>query len=767
MFGRRKGYEVKEGIVYLTFDKGCGQIEVLTDEIINVFSPLEREGHHSKAIEGDKSKHVYFEVKEGVDFLEIITASLVVRVYDHFHVDFYDKGGRLLCADYRGNREFATPISDKFIEFLIAEGHEVPHESAEDYRVQVIKRMEGDECFYGLGDKTGVLNKRHYDYEMWNSDIPQAHTDAFKALYKSVPFLITLRKEAVYGIFFDNPCKSYFDLGKEQDGYYLFGADQGNLDYYFIGGTNMAEVIRNYTYLTGRTPLPQLFTLGYHQSRWGYETSAEIRAIADKYRALDIPIDTIHFDIDYMDGYRVFTWNERDFGEPGKVIRELEKKGFKVVTIIDPGVKKDPDYDVYREGIEQGYFVKMPEGEVYENEVWPGEAVYPDFGNPKVRAWWADKQKYLVELGVRGVWTDMNEPASFRGELPEDIVFSDESEASTHAAMHNVYGHLMSRATYEGLVRHDGRRPFVITRACYAGTQKYSTMWTGDNQSLWDHLRMAIPQMCNMGLSGLAFVGTDVGGFGADATPELLSRWVQLGCFSPLFRNHSSKGSTRQEPWVFGEETLRINQKYIRLRYRLLPYLYDLFYETGNNGLPIIRPLVLHYEKDEECKNLNTEFLFGAQMLIAPVVEQGMNKKLVYLPEGTWYDYDTMEKHTGGQYLIKSAPIDICPVFVKAGSIIPNYPPMHYVGEIEVDNLTLDVYPGEGHYIHYQDNGEDFAYLEGGYNAYECSLSADETLIIKLIHKGYAKVYRQFTIRYKGREQQFEFNGDSLTVWLS
>lgn len=767
MLGRRKGYEIREGIVYLTFEGGQGQIEVLTEDIVNVFVPHESTEHHSKAIAGEKNKHVWFEVKEGLDYLEIITERLLVRVYDRFMVDFYDREGHLLCADYRGSREFATPISEKFVEILLAEGHEAPRDNGENYAVQVVKRMEGDECFYGLGDKAGVLNKRHYDYEMWNSDIPQAHTDAFKSLYKSVPFFITLRNSCVYGLFFDNTYKSYFDMGKERDGYFLFGSDAGNLDYYFIGGSNMAEVVKNYTYLTGRCPLPQLFTLGYHQSRWGYESSAEIRAVAEKYRALDIPIDTIHFDIDYMDGFRVFTWNEKEFGEPGKLVKELEKKGFKVVCIIDPGVKVDENYYVYREGVEKGYFAKTPEGEIYVNEVWPGDAVYPDFGNPQVRQWWADKQKYLVDLGVRGVWNDMNEPASFRGELPQDVVFTDEGRISSHAEMHNVYGHYMSQATYEGLKKHDKRRPFVITRACYAGTQKYSTMWTGDNQSLWDHLRMAIPQMCNMGLSGLAYIGTDVGGFGADVTPELLSRWVQVGCFSPLFRNHSSKGSTRQEPWLFGEETLEINRKYIQLRYKLLPYLYDLFYETQKDGLPVIRPLVLHYEKDPECKNLNGEFLFGANILVAPVVEQGANKKLVYLPEGTWYDYDTRERLSGGRYLIKDAPLAVCPIYVKAGSIIPNYPPMHYVGEVEVDNLTLDVYPGEGVYIHYQDNGEDFSYEQGEYNAYECKLTSDETLTIRMLHKGYGKVYRYFTICYKGQKQKFDFNGESLTVWLS
>ena len=281
-----------------------------------------------RTIEGEKSKHIHFDVQEGIDYLEVRTAKLIIRVYDNFMVDFYDVNGQLLCADYRGGRKFATQISEKFIEFLKAEGHEVPQATDKNYHVQAVKRMEGDEAFYGFGDKAGVLNKKNYDYEMWNTDNPAAHTEAFKALYKSIPFFITLRESCVYGIFFDNTCKTYFDLAKENKEYYFFGSDRGNLDYYFIAGDNMPEVVADYTYLTGRTPLPQLYTLGYHQSRWGYETSAEIRAIADKYRALKIPIDTIHLDIDYMDGYRVFTWNEKDFGRPGEVIADLKKKGF-------------------------------------------------------------------------------------------------------------------------------------------------------------------------------------------------------------------------------------------------------------------------------------------------------------------------------------------------------------------------------------------------------------------------------------------------------
>ena len=741
--GKRVSYQKAGQQVQIQFEKGTAFVNVLTDRIMNVFLPLETKDHRSKAFEGDKEVPTEFQVAEADGALVISTSNVVAKVYDDFFVDFYDKNGKLLCADSRDGRVFQSQISERFIEFLKAEGHEVPDATDFDYPVQVIKKIQGDESFYGLGDKTGFLNKRHYEYENWNSDIPQAHTDSYKALYKSIPFLITLRKDCVYGLFFDNTYKSYVNLGKENEGYLYYGADAGNLDYYFIAGETMPEIVEGYTYLTGRTPLPQLWTLGYQQSRWGYECAGDIRDIAEHYRDLKIPCDTIHFDIDYMDGYRVFTWDDKAFGKPGAIIDEIGKQGFKVVTIIDPGVKLDPGYSKYDEGIENHYFATTPEGEVYVNAVWPGDAVYPDYGKPETRAWWADNQKFLLDLGVRGVWNDMNEPASFRGELPEDVVFTDEDRPINHAKMHNVYGHLMSKATYEGLKKYDGKRPFVITRACYAGTQKYSTVWTGDNQSLWSHLQMAVPQLCNLGLSGLAFAGTDVGGFGADCTPELLCRWVQVGCFSPLFRNHSSKGSTYQEPWRFDKQTIDINRKFVELRYRLLPYLYDLFHECEKTGLPIIRPLVLHYEKDEEVKNLNTEFLFGEHILVAPVLEQGATKKMVYLPEGTWYDFETGKEYAGGQYYLVDAPLDVCPMFVKAGSVIPTYDVVQYVGEKPYDTLKLLTYPGKGSYVHYQDNGEDFKYQDGEYALYEFH-NENGVLTAAMSHAGY-RPYKKIT----------------------
>lgn len=748
MLGRRVSHQVRGAEIRIQFEHGEAALKALTADIIHVFVPGETKEHRSKAVEGEKAQPVDFSVTEENGALCIATEELTAKVYDNFFIDFYRPDGVLLCADDRQGRIFTTQISPEYLAFLKAEGHEVPEASDFHYPVEVVKKMDGDEKFYGLGDKTGFLNKRNYEYENWNSDIPQAHTEGYRALYKSIPFLITLKQAGVYGLFFDNTYKSYLNLGKENRNYFYYGAEGGNLDYYMIAGEKMPDILSGYTYLTGRTPLPQLWTLGYHQSRWGYESAEDIREVAETYRTLQIPCDAIHFDIDYMDGYRVFTWNEKQFGKPGEVMQEIAEKGFKSVCIVDPGVKLDEDYKQYQEGIAKDYFAKTPEGEVYVNAVWPGDSVYPDFGKPAVREWWGENQKYLTDLGARGIWNDMNEPASFHGELPRDVMFTNEEKPMTHAAMHNLYGHLMCKATYEGLKKADGKRPFVITRACYAGTQKYSSVWTGDNQSLWSHLQMAVPQLLNLGMSGFAFAGTDVGGFGCDCTPELMCRWVQVGAFSPLFRNHSSKGSVRQEPWQFDEETLAISRKFIALRYRLLPYFYDLFHQCEETGLPILRPLVLHYEQDPETWNLNGEFLVGDSMLAAPVLEQGMTKKLVYLPEGTWYDFETKKPYQGKQYYMVDAPLDTCPLFVKEGSIIPTYEPMQYIGERPAEALTLMVFPGAGRYLHYQDNGTDFAYREGEYNLYEFTHEDNDgepEVKIKMLHEGYAR-YKKIVI---------------------
>lgn len=740
--GKILSYSVSENKIRVQYENQLAEITVLREDIVNVFVPCWSPEHYSKAIEGEKAVPTVFSsvLQDGNIMIE--TARLKVCIGDNLRIEFAKVDGTPLMKTCSGGRKFDGEVSEQIRQILESEGHDTSNMGARHYSVELVAEMDPCDDFYGLGDKSGFLNKKNYEYENWNSDIPQAHNEDYRALYKSIPFLICKKKKGAYGLFFDNTFHSYLNLGKENPQYFYYGADNGNLDFYFLGGDTIVELVQEYTYLTGTTPLPQLWTLGYQQSRWGYENAGQIREVACKYRELDIPCDVIHFDIDYMDGYRVFTWNEKDFGEPGELFTELGQQGYKAVTIIDPGTKVDEGYFMYDEGKKNGYFATDAQGEIYANEVWPGESNYPDFGRKEVRDWWGEHHRFLVEIGAAGIWNDMNEPASFRGELPEDVVFHDGERQTNHAEMHNVYGHYMSKATFDGLRMISDKRPFVITRACYAGTQKYSTVWTGDNQSLWSHLQMLVPQLCNLGMSGFAFCGTDVGGFGADVTPELLTRWVEAACFSPLFRNHSSKGSKRQEPWLFGNEVVNIYRKYVKLRYQFLPYLYDLFYQGEKTGLPVMRPLVLHYEDDPETHNLNGEFLVGENLLVAPVLEQGATQKMVYLPEGDWYDYWTGEKKSGRQYILRDAPLDMCPIYMKAGSMIPTYDVINYVGEKPYDTLYMLATPGAASYEHFQDNGEDYSYREGVYNLYAFSKGADEKLETKMIHENYKKYDR-------------------------
>lgn len=735
-FGKLIGKNINDNKVELQFEKQDVIIQVITDEIIRVFVPCWMKDYQSVAIEGDVAVPTDFEVEDENGLVKVKTSEVTLEIRDDFQFVFSDRYGDEILSSYNEPRRIFGGISQEALDLLIAEGHLFNSDQFKNHQVQQLFTLHDKDRFYGTGDKTGFLNKRGYAYENWNSDIPQLHHENMPALYKSIPFLIGKGEGYVYGLFFDNTFHSYMDLGKESTEYFYYGADNGNLDFYFMAGERMTDIVEHYTYLTGRAPLPQLWTLGYHQCRWGYESAEDIRTVAKGMRQHRIPCETVQYDIDYMDGYRVFTWDDKEYEPAGQLIDELSKDGFKAVCIIDPGVKVDKGYYMYDQGIKEDYFAHDKDGEVYVNEVWPGDAVYPDFGRQDVRKWWAKSHKFLTDIGMQGIWNDMNEPASFRGPLPLDVQFSVGDRLTDHSEAHNVYGHYMSMATYEGMKELTGKRPLVITRACYAGTQKYSAVWTGDNQSVWPHLQMLIPQLCNLGMSGFTIAGTDIGGFGGDTKPELLCRWIEAATFCTFFRNHCAKGHRDQEPWHFGETVVDIYRKYVELHYRFLPYIYDLIFESQITGLPVMRPLVLHYEDDENTYNLNNEFLVGENMLVAPIVEQGETKRMVYLPVGTWVNYWNGQRYQGGNHIIVDAPLDTLPIFIKEGSIIPMYAPVQYVGEKPYDTLELLVAGESAWGSHYQDNGEDFAYLDGEYNLYSFTYE-ENTLDVDLLHEGY------------------------------
>lgn len=657
---------------------------------------------------------------------------ITVYVKDNEKLDIYYKG-KLVLSDYEKARKKSekNPYEDLAIAEL--EGHTVGKDEEKTDSVTIIKKLGKDDAIYGLGDKPGCLNKRGYSYVNWNTDDPAPHVDSFKSLYKSIPFFIVLGDEYCYGIFADNTYKTTFDFGYENTDYYFVEHEKGELDYYFMPGNDMAEVVGLYTSLTGTTPLYQRWIYGSHQSRWGYYTQDEVLDIADKFRELDIPCDVIHMDIDYMNGYRVFTFDDKKFPDVKGLSEKLADRGVKLISIIDPGVKKDEDYFMYKEGMEMDAFAHDTDGSVYENAVWPGTSVFPDFTKQSVRSWWGDKTKILLEHGISGIWNDMNEPASFNGPLPDDVQF----EYGAHEKVHNIYGHFMAKATYEGLAKNDGgKRPFVLTRAAYAGSQKYCGGWTGDNHSIWAHIALSLEQVCNLSVSGLAMCGSDIGGFGSDTTPELLVRFYEAAVFVPFFRNHSAMGTRRQEPWQFDETTIDAVRKTVKLRYRFIPYIYDLAHECEKTGAPIVRSLVYEYPADKHVRNISDEYMLGSFVLVAPVIAPGKEAREVYLPDGDWYDYYTGEKYSGGRYILADAPLDKVPVFIKAGAIIPVADgEIRSTEDITEDKISILTYPGKGSFVHYQDDNETFAYRNGAYNAVEYTLDGDK-LEKRVLHKG-------------------------------
>ncbi len=586
--------------------------------------------------------------------------------------------------------------------------------------VRVWKHLPADEYVIGFGEKAGRLQRRGTHMTMWNSDIPAYGADT-DPLYQSIPFFTAVRNGRSHGIFLDNSFWSSFDMGKEARDQYSFGASGGTLDYTFFAGPTPAQVLTRFTELVGRMPLPPLWSLGYQQCRWSYPTAARVREIAKGFRDRRIPCDVIYLDIDYMDGYRIFTWNRKGFPDPAGLVGDLRRDGFRTAVIVDPGIKVDTAYVAYRTGLAGNHFLKYPDGRMFIGKVWPGECAFPDFSSAAARRWWGENFRGLVETGVRGWWNDMNEPSVFDvpGKTVDlEVVHSDEGRGMTHAEAHNRYGMDMTRATYEGVrTLLPMERPFVLTRASYAGGHRYSAAWTGDNVASWDHLAMAIAMCLNLSVSGQPFVGSDIGGFIGYPGGELFTRWLQFGVFTPLMRAHSVINEKNKEPWEYGDTFTEINRATINLRYRLLPYLYTAMFRASETGLPPMRPLLFAFPDDPAGIWNGTEFLFGDDLLVAPVVRPGDTTRTLHLPPGGWYDFRTQVYYEGGRDVTVSAPLAVIPVFVRAGAVVPTRQVVQHTGEAPIDPLTLTVYPGglQTESLYYEDDGLSFAYQDGAY----------------------------------------------------
>ena len=584
-----------------------------------------------------------------------------------------------------------------------------PESASRAGALRCVKLLAPGERIVGAGLRTSGLDARGESIVNWNTDPPQPHGAETRVMYTTIPFWMGLRNGKAYGIFLDSAWRSELDFGAGQSDRLVFSVAGGELTYYVFAGPTPAAVLSRYAELTGHMPLPPRWALGYGQSRWSYFPEEQVREVAAQLRARRIPCDMLWLDIDYMDGYRVFTWNPQRFPDAPNLLADLRAQGFQPITIIDPGVKVDPTDPTYAEGLARDYFVRKADGAPFTGNVWPGESAFPDFARADVRQWWGERHRALLDAGVAGIWDDMNEPAltnrfvpdedTPRGTtIPLDAIHHPDGpagESLPHRAFHNVYGMQMARATFEGLSRlRPGARPFVLSRSGYAGVQRYAALWTGDNMSAWEHLRLAARMCLTLGLSGVPFNGFDTGGFWGNATGEMLVRFTQLGAVFPFFRNHSALLTSAQEPWIFGQPYESFCRSAIELRYRLLPYLYTTFAEAARTGAPIARPLIYAYPDDPALAEVDDEILLGPDLLAAPVLDENQPKRVMRFPRGAWVDWLTGERIVGPLRQLVDSPIDVLPLFAREGAIIPLGPVIQYVGERPEDPVTLACYLG-------------------------------------------------------------------------
>jgi alpha-glucosidase len=527
-----------------------------------------------------------------------------------------------------------------------------------------------DAKLFGLGERSG-FSLRGGKYSLWNKDIGGSYGYGADPLYLTIPVYFCRQEMGSYLTFYENSHEGWIEFNDRSQAEFVDGA----LRMYVMTGS-LSKTLEEYSRLTGSAPLPPRWALGYHQCRWGYKSADEVRSVVEGFKQHSLPLDVFHLDIDYMDGYRIFTVNEKNFPNLGGLAAELEEEGIKLVTIIDPGVKIDSDYHVYQSGVDQDVFCKYPDGKRVRGLVWPGWVHFPDFTNPLTRRWWGELYKPFMDAGVDGFWHDMNEPASFSafGEntLPRATCHSFDGREGKHAEGHNLYGALMNRAGFEGVSRiAPEKRPWFLTRSGWAGVQRYAWKWTGDVETSWDALKMTIGTVLGTGISGIPYSGSDIGGFSGSPDGELFVRWFQMSAFMALFRNHAAIGAPLREPWQFGEPVLSICRDFLQVRKTLMPYFYSLAWDAHRTGAPLARPVAWVDESDSRLWDIDDAFMLGDAILAAPVVEAGAKFRSVVLPNGRWYSFWDDVVFEGGTKLVVETPLERMPVFVREGVVLP------------------------------------------------------------------------------------------------
>lgn len=731
--GHLQQYEIEENILRISTNNADVILSVYHESVIRVQiykEGLPHEDNPYSVIEKPSDMPVHFEEQD--DKLILATAMIRVEIAKSpVRITFLDKDGHVINAD--------DP----------AFGSSWIGEEATTYKV-----LQEGERFLGLGEKTGGLDRRGKAYTNWNYDYFAYPTDG-DPLYMSVPFYIGIHHGLCYGIFFDNTYKTQFNFGASNRRFSYFQSQGPGMDYYFIHHDDMEGIIEAYTLLTGRTPLPPKWCLGYQQCRYSYYPDKEVLQVARTFREKNLPADVIYLDIHYMEDYKVFTFHPERFPNPKQLVDELESMGFHVVVIVDPGVKIEEGYDCYNSGREKDVFAKYPDGTYYEGAVWPGWCHFPDFTRAATREWWGAQYTIYTEAGIEGFWNDMNEPATWGNNIPDLVEFDFEGQGATHKKAHNVYGMQMVRSTYEGTRKLlNGKRPFILSRSGYAGIQRYAAVWTGDNVADDDHMLTGVRLINSLGLSGIPYAGYDVGGFAGDASRQLFARWIALGTFSPFYRGHSMINSRDAEPWTFGEEVEEISRNFLNLRYRLLPYLYSIFYEASQTGMPVQRSLAIYHPHDHRtfAPAYENQYCFGPNFLIAPVRgEQDMAK--VFFPAGGWYDFFRDRYYDGDQEVLVEVQSDEIPCYVRAGAIVPMQDVVQHTNETPAPTLHLHVYKGNTatSFEYYDDDGATYGYEEGAFYKRQFSFHPNEQqLLLDHPEGNYSPFFHQVKVYFHG-----------------
>ncbi len=723
--GSRLELLTTQGNVRISFlNEGTVRVRVVKDVFDKTFSYA--------VVEQPDFQGVQYSENRG--YLELKSKKITVLITERpVRISFYSSDGTLLNED---DPSFGTS--------WIGE------------EVTTYKTLQPNEKFIGLGAKTGGLNRFGTAYVNFNTDDPK-HESWSDPLYTSIPFYMGILNNKVYGIFFDNTWRSRFNFGAANNRFSYFSADGGEMDYYFFHDENIASLLRYYTQLTGRIQLPAYWTLGYQQCRWSYTPDTDVLNVARTFREKKIPADVMYLDIDFMDAYKIFTWHPTNFSNPKKLLSDLKELGFHTTVIVDPGIKVEAGYQAFEEGLKKNMFVMYPDQSPFTAQVWPGWCHFPDFTNPKAREWWGGQFQSYIGLGVEGFWNDMNEIAAWGRQVPSLIEFDWEGKQTSYLEAKNVYGMQMARSTFEGTKKlMNGKRPFVLTRAGYAGMQRYTSLWTGDNQAHDDHMLLGVRLLNSLGLSGIAQVGCDIGGFGGNATPELYSRWISLGAFSPFFRGHTEKNTLRSEPWSYGEIPESIARKFISFHYSMLPYIYSGFRQSAQTGIPLQRSLAIDFTYDEKIYQADYEnqYLFGPSLMVAPVSSKQKAVK-VYFPEGKWYSIYDDKPYEGKTEQWVEAPLDQLPVFAKAGSLIALQSVTQSTSEQPDETVEIHIYQGiqTDEFLWYEDDGTTYQFENGMF--YQRNLHYDQrtqTIRISKTEGNFESKFKQIRLVMHGFE---------------